>query len=126
MFKNVKLCHDRPDTDGDCPISKPSYMLDLPNLARLLCKIKIWADLEEEAKFRAFVLPSEVRHVRFFGAADNGLIATLDASDTTALTAYDLGDVLTWHVDYRDRTWLSTTVQQLDAASIDLFVAFNR
>lgn len=97
-------------------------MNDVQSVIDMIRDMRIWADLDNERALRAICLPVAIRRVRYFDAADGRMVASLSDDGEAVLTAFDIADALTWHVDHRDKRLVSSRVKMLDADTLELWI----
>ncbi|MEG3159378.1 hypothetical protein U1763_02575 [Sphingomonas sp. LB2R24] len=104
----------------------PPRLEDVQPVIAAIREVAIWADLENETALRAIVLPIGIRHVRYFDPAHGKMIAALSIDGMAPLTAFDVADTLTWHVDYRAERWTSSRIKLLEADTLELWIELVR
>lgn len=111
-------------TSSEVPVGREPLESGIDRAVSLLRNLPIWADPANEVRLREVSLPREIQTVRLHDAADGSLIGSLTRTNNRPLTAYEVADVLSWHIDYRDSVWVSTRVRSIQAESLDLWIEF--
>ena len=113
------------DKNRDADLEQSGGSDDVERVVGLLRDIRIWADLENGSELRAIALPVELREIRYFDGSDGLIIATVTDASGKAFTAFDVADVLTWHVDHRDQRWASSRIKARSIDTLELWVEFE-
>lgn len=104
------------------PVAEKAPAAGIGTAVGLLRDLPIWADPANETELRNAILPGEVRAVRPRDARDSALLGSLERSNEKPFSAFEVADVLSWHVDYRDRVWASTEVISIEGGTLELSV----